>query len=184
MKYIVFLRLLTQDSVTQDDIDFARVLIHEFLKDFTKFYPESGQTFNLHCHFHLADQVQRHGPMHKCDCFPFEGWFKNAGKLHNGTVNLSGQIANNLTAKVEAHFENKDIVILKKELRLFVEKLAPYDWPNQIHLQDPIRQDPVSALKTSVEKNLIKEAFGLTDASSITHSYKAIINNTSNYLNF
>ena len=96
IKYIVFLRLLTQDSVTKEDIDFSRILIHEFLKDFTQFYGDKGQTFNLHCHCHLPDQVERYGPVQKCDCFPFEKWFKNASLLHNGTTNLSGQIANNL----------------------------------------------------------------------------------------
>ena len=181
MKYIVFLRLLTQDSVTQADIDFSRVLIHEFLKDFTKLYPKKAQTFNLHCHCHLADQVERHGPMHKCDCVPIEGWFKNAGSLHNGTLNLSVQIANNLNEKITAHFTNPDVRIDKKELREFYEKLS-FNWDsNQIHFQDLVHQDLLTSLKTTVKKDLIKTYLGMTDVSSITYSYKAIINNTRNF---
>ena len=165
MKYIVFLRLLTQVSVTQADIDFSRVLIHKFLKNFTKFYPKA-QTFNLHCHCHLADQVERHGPMHKCDCFPFEGWFKNAGSLHNGTINLSGQMAT-LMKKLQ-HFTNPDVRIDKRELREFYEKWS-FNWDsNQIHFQDLVHQDLLTSLKTTVKKDLIKTYLGMTDASSIT----------------
>ena len=107
IKYIMFLRIFTQDSVTQADIDYSRILIHEFLKDFEHFYAANQQTFNLHCHCHLADQVERHGPMHKYDCFPFEGWFKNCEILHNGTTNISGQIANNLNEKLKLTLNSK-----------------------------------------------------------------------------
>ena len=75
--------------------------------------------------------------MHKCDCFPFEGWFKNAGSIHNGPINLSGQLANNLNEKITAHFTNPDFRIDKKELREFVEKLSVKWDSNQIYLQDP-----------------------------------------------
>ena len=109
------------------DIDFARVLIHEFSRDFARIYGEKNLTFNLHAHFHLCDQVERFGPLHKHDCFPFEGWFKMCDTLHNGTSNLSEQVANNLNIKVKAHFESKDIIINKKELREFVEKHANHE---------------------------------------------------------
>ena len=119
--------------------------------------------------------------MHKCDCFPFEGWFKNAGSLHNGTINLSGQMATSLNEKITAHFTNPDFCIDKKELREFVEKLSVNWDSNQIHLQDPVHQDLLTSLKTTVEKDLIKTCLGMTDASSITYSYKAMINNTRNF---
>ena len=177
----MFLRILTQDSVTQADIDYSRILIHEFLKDFEHFYAANQQTFNLHCHCHLADQVERHGPMHEYDCFPFEGWFKNCEILHNGTTNISGQIANNLNEKIKAHFEQQDIIIDKEELRAFVDKLSKRDWSNKIHLQDPVRHGSITSLKSPVEKCLIKEAFRVKDEYLITYSYKAVINNTRNF---
>ena len=78
---------------------------------------------NLHSLQHLPNQVERYGPNHKCDCFPFEGWFKNISQLHNGTNNLSGQIANNLNNKLKVHFELKDSPIRKPELKAFVAKV-------------------------------------------------------------
>ena len=124
MKYIVFLRLLTQDELIQEDIDFARVLIHEFAKEFAAYYGEDGLTFNLHAHLHLCDQVERNGSLHWSDCFPFEGWFKSCKSLHNGTTNLSGQIADNLNCMLKAHFSQHETIIDKNELRAFVEKYS------------------------------------------------------------
>ena len=62
-----------------------------------------------------------------------------------------------------------------------MDKLSKSNYSNVIELQNPIRKSPVVALKSSIEKRLIKEAFGEDDASSITYSYKATINNTSNF---
>ena len=178
MKYILFLRILTQDELTKEDIDFARVLIHEFSKDFTRFYAEKGQTFNLHAHLHLCDQVERFGPLHKHDCFPFEGWFKNAETLHNGTSNLSGQVANNLNIKIKAHYENRDIIIDKKELREFVQKYSHNDWYNKTQLETPIIKGLVSSFKSN-ERTLIKEFFQLSNFNAISYSFKSTLNNIS-----
>ena len=153
MKIILFLRLLTQDEIVKEDIYFARVLIHEFSKDFSNIYGEKAQTFNLHAHLHLCDQVERFGPLHKHDCFPFEGWFKNASTLHNGTFNLSKQVANNLNIKVKSHYENRYIVIEKKELREFVQKHSHYDWSTKSQLDSPIVKGLIKIclrLKTSM----------------------------------
>ncbi len=62
--------------------------------------------------------------MHLSDCFPFEGWFKNTKTLHNGTRNISGQIASNLNLKLKIHFELKDRSFTKQELKQFVEKIS------------------------------------------------------------
>ena len=59
MKYILFVRLLTHHKVTKDGIAFVRVLIQEFSKDFASIYGEKSQSFNLHAHLHLCDQVER-----------------------------------------------------------------------------------------------------------------------------
>ena len=85
VKYILLLRILSQDIITPEDIEFTKILVDEFLSDFADLYGEINMTFNLHCLQHLPNQVQKYGPLHKCDCFPFEGWFKNTKLLHNGT---------------------------------------------------------------------------------------------------
>ena len=123
LKYILFLRLLSQDQISLNDIEFSRILIDEFQTEFKELYGSNHQTFNLHSLQPLPIQVERYGPNHKCDCFPFEGWLKNVSQLHNGTNNLSGQIANILNNKLKVHFELKDSPIRKPELKAFVAKV-------------------------------------------------------------
>ena len=123
LKYILFLRLLSQDQISLNDIEFSRILIDEFQTEFKELYGSKHQTFNLHSLQNLPNQVESYGPNHKCNCFPFEGWFKNVSQIHNGTNNLSGQIANNLNNKLKVHFELKDNLIRKPELKAFVAKV-------------------------------------------------------------
>jgi hypothetical protein len=44
--------------------------------------------------------------------------------LHNGTRNISGQIASSLNLKLKVHFELKDHIFTKQDLKLFVEKIS------------------------------------------------------------
>ena len=118
----MFLRILTQDIILPEDIEYSKIIIDEFLSDFAELYGEKNMTFNLHCLQHLPNQVKKYGPLHKCDCFPFEGWFKNTKSLHSGTSNISGQIAKNLDFKLKIHFELEVEHIRKPELKAFVQK--------------------------------------------------------------
>ncbi len=75
VKYILSLRILTQDIIKPEDIDFTKILVDEFLSDIADLNAEINMTFNLHWLEHLPNRVQKYGPLHKCDCFPFVGWF-------------------------------------------------------------------------------------------------------------
>lgn len=108
-------------------------MINEFYSNFKVIYGKENQTFNIHCLQHLPNQVEKYGPIHKCDCFPFEGLFKNTKSLHSGTTNISGQIAENLNAILKVHFELEDEAIRKPELKCFVERLLQPKYSNGIH---------------------------------------------------
>jgi hypothetical protein len=92
--YIVFLRILTQDFISENDIEEAQELIVLFSKDFELLYGVEKVTFNLHGHLHLASQVKMFGPLNKISAFPFEGMFNYTGKFKHGTRALVRQIAN------------------------------------------------------------------------------------------
>ena len=178
VKYILFLRILSQDEILPHDIEFSRILIHEFLSEFKQLYGEKQQTFNLHCLQHLPNQVQNRGPLHKSDCFPFEGWFKNTKSLHSGTRNISSQIADNLNLKLKIHFELQDVIIRKQELKDFVQKMMPSKTNNKHCLTEPILTKEQLWFDKS-ERNLIKNKFDLPPHAKITFSYHATINNIS-----
>ena len=183
MKYILFLRILSQDEICARDIEFSRILIHEFLQDFKELYGAKHQTFNLHCLQHLPNQVQNRGPLHKSDCFPFEGWFKNTKSLHSGTRNISSQIADNLNLKLKIHFELQDVIIRKQELNDFVQKMMPSKTDNKYCLTEPILTKG-QLWFDKLERNLIKDKFDLPPHAKITFSYNATINNISKIICF
>ncbi len=183
MKYILFLRILSQDEICSRDIEFSRILVHEFLQDFKELYGAKNQTFNLHCLQHLPNQVQNRGPLHKSDCFPFEGWFKNTKSLHSGTRNISSQIANNLNLKLRIHFELQDVIMRKPELKLFVQKNFETKFTNKYGLCDPIITRELHSFD-KLEQKLIREKLTLSPDSKITFSHNATINNISKVLYF
>ena len=109
----MFLRILPQDEISHEDIEFSRVLIDEFHIDYKELYGKENQTINIHCLQHIPNQVENYGPIHKCDCFPFEGWFKNT--------------------KLFIIFESEDEPIKNPELKCFVEKILQPKYSCTLH---------------------------------------------------
>ncbi|CAF0888461.1 unnamed protein product [Brachionus calyciflorus] len=95
MKYIIFLRILCQDKISQEDLEDSQKIIIDFIKEFETLYGRSQMTSNLHGHLHLPRQVKDFGPLNKSSCFPFENVFKTTRDLFHGTKNFEGQIALN-----------------------------------------------------------------------------------------
>jgi len=57
LKYILFIRILSQDKITKEDIETSKILINEYIADFRSLYGKKSMTFNLHSHLHLPNQV-------------------------------------------------------------------------------------------------------------------------------
>lgn len=118
LKYLIFLRILTQEAISVEEINDSKLLIDEFLKEYETLYGTDSMTYNAHAHQHLTMQVLRHGPINKISCFPFENMFKSSRDLFHGTRNFEGQIAFNLEKrknirlnldKLLLNTKNKDI---------------------------------------------------------------------------
>jgi len=73
--YVTFIRLLTQDFVSNEDILHANELINYFCRKFKQLYGEKNLTYKLHTH--LPAQVVQYGPLHEVSCFPFESNYLN-----------------------------------------------------------------------------------------------------------
>jgi hypothetical protein len=73
LMYVLFIRLITQEVISNEDLADAKILIQEFCIEFEKLHGEQHLTYKLHAHLHFINQVARFGPMHKISCFPFEG---------------------------------------------------------------------------------------------------------------
>jgi hypothetical protein len=102
--YAVFIRILTNDVLNDQDIKDSHDLILIFVKDFETLYGVDKVTFNLHGHLHLPRQAKLFGPLHKCSGFPFEGMFKHTGEFRNGTRGLIRQTAFGVERDRFVHF--------------------------------------------------------------------------------
>jgi hypothetical protein len=104
VKYILFLRLLTQSRVSNNEIQLAARLINYFVLKYENLYGRRHLTYNLHSHLHLPLQVFLFGPLHMVSCFPFEGFFKICNGLYSGTRAIAEQIIRNLSIRDQLSF--------------------------------------------------------------------------------
>ena len=121
INYILFIRILTQDFLDNDDIINSKLLINQFVNDFNRLYGTTNLSFNLHSHLHLPDQMKMYGPLNKLSCFPFEGVFKICHNLIFGTVNIAEQIATNLKIATVVNID-----IANQNLREFLNNFERY----------------------------------------------------------
>lgn len=126
LKNLLFIRILSQDKITKEDIEFSKILIDEYIADFRSMYGKKSMTFNLHSHLHLPKQVEKKGPLHLINCFPFEGHFKVTKTYASGTRNVAGQIAQELEFNQAIYFrdDTSNFNLCRKEVRNFIQKFS------------------------------------------------------------
>ncbi len=92
LKYVVFIRLLSQETVLSEDIKIAGKLIEEFIEEYEELYGDRLITSNLHGHLHLPRQVYKYGPLNKLSAYIFENKFKITRSTFHGTRNIEGKL--------------------------------------------------------------------------------------------
>jgi hypothetical protein len=120
--YLLFLRLVRQDFVSETDNSMAQILIDECLKEFPSLYGTKNMTHNLHSDLHLPDQVKNHGSL--CDAYPGENCFRELKKCVHGTVHIAKQMAKHISIENEI---NKFFTIEE------VNKIGDYRLKNLYH---------------------------------------------------
>ena len=146
--YVLFMRLLTQTSVSQDDINFASILINKFVHLYQELYGSLNMTYNLHCHLHLPAQVLLYGPLQMVSCFPFEGFFKICHGLFYGTRALAEQILKNVNIKqyLSTFEELCQFKICNLRLRDFRHKLKLNTHNNLAHIPNGLVDSSTATL--------------------------------------
>jgi hypothetical protein len=81
--------------------------------------------------------------------------------------------------KLKVHFELKDHIFTKQDLKLFVEKISQNTIRKKTFLNEPVFTRNLNSFPIH-EQELIKRSFQLSSTSTINFSYKALINNISN----
>lgn len=76
LKYVIFLRVLCQEKIEEDDLILSQHLIENFIFEYEQLYGIQNMTYNLHAHIHLPIQAFKFGPINKISALAFEGMFK------------------------------------------------------------------------------------------------------------
>jgi hypothetical protein len=127
VKYILFLRLVRQNYVSNEDNQFAQILINSFVEQFPILYGTKNVTHNIHTSLHIPTQIARHG--NKCEAYAGENCFKELKQNYHGTTHISRQIAinTNIQNKINSFLTNNEVEKFEKfELKNLHVKLHKF----------------------------------------------------------
>lgn len=80
MKLCIAIRILSTNNISEEYIDHAKSLIHNFVALFAHIYGRSYMSHNVHIILHLADDVKIFGPLNNFSAFPFECFMQPLNK--------------------------------------------------------------------------------------------------------
>ncbi|CAD6229384.1 GSCOCG00006565001-RA-CDS, partial [Cotesia congregata] len=93
MLLITSIPYLTADSISNEMIDNAQILLNKFVHDFETLYGLQNCSINVHSLLHLPELVRRIGPLWSTSCYVFEDLNGQFLKLIHGTRHIDLQIA-------------------------------------------------------------------------------------------
>jgi hypothetical protein len=179
VKYIVFIRILCSEKVSNEDCNDAIVIFDDYHSEYQNLYGKENMTFNLHAHSHYPKQVMEFGQINMRSGFCFENKFHHTSNKFHGTANFEGQIARNLDRR-------QQIIIEIRELKNRANNLILTKFIDEIILGEKSRQkedqlikfQSLSILKLKdFEMRAIRKSNLNIDNSTIVHtSCSAYIN--------
>ncbi|KAL5263690.1 hypothetical protein ACHWQZ_G008907 [Mnemiopsis leidyi] len=98
-QYIVAISLLNGDRILLTDVEVAKGLLVQFVKNLDTFYPIGAWTHNMHLTLHLADMVQYLGPLWGVSMFIFEGYNRTVLQSFNGSRYVLQQVGSRLSLR-------------------------------------------------------------------------------------
>lgn len=76
MQLCIGVRILSTHNVSEEYIDYAKSLIHNFVALFPRIYGRCCMSHNVYIILHLADDVKRFGSLNNFSAFPFESYMQ------------------------------------------------------------------------------------------------------------
>ncbi len=171
-KYVVFLRILCQDQISEDDLKDAELIFIDFIREYENLYGKDNMTSNLHAHVHLVAQVRRFGPLTKCSGFAFENMFLISREMYHGTVNFEGQIGRNLIRNQSIKLATNNLYQnANQEIQMYIEKII-----DKTHKSNDSLLNSKKRKVSNLKKHQI-ELIELCNDDEIYESGRALINN-------
>lgn len=113
MQLCIAIRILLTSNISDEYINYAKSLIHNFVASFPYIYGRSYMSHNVHIILHLADDVKIFGPLNNFSAFPFESYMQPLKrKIKNGVKPLQQLVRRYAEEKIcQLNREDKKINI-------------------------------------------------------------------------
>lgn len=119
---VTAIRLLTNDIITDADIDIAELLLRSYSRIMASLYGQTEETYTCHALLHLPSQVRRHGPLILHSCFVFEAMISHLKRQFHGTRGITAQIIRNLLTAQNSGWLIKRATREPEEIRTLIDK--------------------------------------------------------------
>lgn len=93
LKFSVAYRLLNQ-NVDPTNLETARILLKEFVENFTTYYAEEFLGYNIHNLLHLVDECERHGCVNDFSAYKYENAIMGIRKMKRSSYMILKQLGN------------------------------------------------------------------------------------------
>ena len=131
--FVTLIRLLTNDSISNANVEIAKLLIRSYQRLMPKLYEEKEQTYTCHALGHLPDQVRNHGPLILHSSFVFEAMISHVKRQFHGTRGIVGQIVRNLLLAQNSGSLVKKETKEPQEVRSFIEETITAKKDKNLH---------------------------------------------------
>ncbi|KAK3913547.1 Receptor-like kinase TMK4, partial [Frankliniella fusca] len=96
MLLVAAIHLLLKDSISNEEINVAEVMLRCFVRDVGTLYHNKFYTYNMHNLLHLPLLVRRWGPLWATSAFDFESYIGYITSHVHGTKHLDKEFLNNI----------------------------------------------------------------------------------------
>ena len=169
------IRLLCEDTITEDDINVAEAMLHNYTRLLPSLFDVTEATYNSHSLTHFPQQVRGHGPLILHSTFVFESMLAHLKRLFHGTRGIPDQIIKKLALAQHAKGHIVKNVQKNNAVKEFAETLLnPSNSKNAIRINDgmkfilplqqkippiqhPIQNFPVDVEGITVAQRMIKD---------------------------
>ena len=130
---VTAIRLLTNEIITDSDIEIAKSLIRSYQRLIPSLYGEKEETYTCHAFKHLLDQVRDHGPLILHSRFVFKAMISHLKQQIHGTRGIVAQIVRKLLLAQNSGSFIKEKTQEPQEVKIFIEENIMGKKDKEIH---------------------------------------------------
>ncbi len=152
-KLVIFLEVLLSKSIEFISLDYSQVIIQQFVRDLTLFYPQTILLSGMHELLHSNECTKRFGPLNCTNCFQFEELNRKLLGLMSGRK-LIGEEIIKLFTSIQTIFKlARTITYSSVDIQQFIESELKCKTTNRKNLSKSQNNVKLSAPFSSQTEN-------------------------------